>query len=99
MAWGFSYRCLWCGKSGFSAFHHIISPGSPGYQAGKFNSSILNACPIHNHECHLYNPDLHKPENQKMLLNKVLETLVKKGIKFNEKDRKFFKAYKALYGY
>lgn len=97
--WAFTHRCLWCGKTGFNAFHHIISPSSPNYRAGKFNSSILNACPIHNHKCHLYNPELHKPENEKMLLNKVLELLVKTDIEFDEIDKEFFRTYKEFYGY
>ena len=98
-AWRFSYKCLWCGKSRFDAFHHIISPSSQAYQAGNFNSSILNACPIHNHGCHLYNPELHKAETEKMLLEKVLEILIKTDIKFNEKDKEFFRTYKELYSY
>jgi len=95
----FYYKCLWCDKAGADCFHHIISASSPNYKEGEFNSSILNACPIHNYKCHLYNSELHKTENEKMLLKKVLNILAKENIKFNDSDRKFFDTYRKLYGY
>ena len=97
--WAFHYKCLWCGKAGFDCLHHIISPSSQIYQKGSFNSSVLNSCPIHNHGCHLYNPRLHKRDNERKLLKNVLGILIKSGIKLNEKDKRFFNAYKELYGY
>ena len=95
----FHYKCLWCDKAGADCFHHIISASSPNYKEGEFNSSILNACPIHNHGCHLYNSELHKTENEKMLLNKVLNILAVADIKMNDLDREFFNTYRELYGY
>ena len=96
-AWAFWDICLWCGKRGFNAFHHIISPSSPRYKAGDFNSSILNAFPIHNYKCHLYNPELHKLENEKRLLREVLRILLRNGYKLKEKDVRFYRAYEELY--
>jgi len=98
-AFAFHYKCLWCDKAGSDCFHHIISASSTNYREGEFNSSILNACPIHNHKCHLYNSELHKTENEKMLLNKVLEVLALENISFNDLDRKFFDVYRKLYNY
>jgi len=98
-AWAFHHRCLWCEKTGFNAFHHIISPSSQKYQKGKFNKSILNSYPIHNHKCHLYNSALHKLENEKKMLKKVLWLLMKTEMEFNEIDKEFFRTYKELYGY
>jgi len=88
---------LWCGKTGFNAFHHIISPSSQWYKKGDFNRSILNSFPIHNHGCHLYNPDLHKPETEKRLLKQVLRILLSRGYELTKRDVEFYQAYKGLY--
>ena len=96
-AWCFWKKCLWCEKSGFDAFHHIISPVSKSYKSGNFNQSILNSCPIHNFKCHLYNPELHKEENEKKLLQKVLRILIEEDYQFTEKDKQFYKNYEFLY--
>ena len=95
--WAFEYSCLWCGESGFDCFHHIMSPSSPRYLDGKFNSSILNACPIHNQKCHLYNPELHKIDSERKMLQGVLKHLVLSGFKFKDKDAEFYEKYSALY--
>lgn len=97
--WAFNYKCFWCDESGADCFHHIKSSSSPDFQEGKFNRSILNACPIHNEGCHLYNPKLHKPENEKMLLGKILNFLVETDVVFDDLDKEFFKVYKKEYGY
>jgi len=96
-AWAFHFRCLWCGKSGADCFHHIISPSSHYYISGKFNTSILNSCPIHNFSCHIGNGDLHKIDNEKILLRKVYQTLVKNNYILNQKDKKFLEIYSELY--
>ena len=95
--WCFNNKCLWCEKPAPDAFHHIISPSSPKYKKGHFNNSILNACPIHNGGCHLYNPELHKEVNEKRLLIKVIKYLVKNDYGFTQKDIEFYKAYRELY--
>ena len=96
--WAFSYfRCMWCGESHANCFHHIISPSSPQYREGSFNSSILNACPLNNFKCHLYNPELHKIENEKMLLRRVVEKVLKSGYVLKEKDKEFMRVYQNLY--
>ena len=95
--WCFHYTCLWCGKSGADCFHHIISPSSPSYQEGDFNTSILNACPLHNHDCHLYNGELHNKETEKKLLNKVADCLIGEGYALKEKDLTFLSVYSHLY--
>ena len=96
-AWAYHFSCLWCGRAMPDAFHHIKSPSSSDYKKGNFNSSILNACLIHNHGCHLYNPELHKLETEKMLLRKVVEFLIEAGYKLKQKDIDFLDAYKELY--
>jgi hypothetical protein len=95
--WGADDKCSWCGKFGFNCFHHIISSQSWGWKKGNFNSSILNACPIHNEVCHLYNPALHKKENEKKLLMITLKHLVRKKYQFTDIDKQFFEAYKEMY--
>ena len=74
-----------------------MSPSSPRFKKGDFNSSILNACPIHNFGCHLYNSELHNEENEKMLLKKVIEHLIKEGYRLKKKDNDFLNAYSKLY--
>jgi len=95
--WCFWFKCLWCDKSGFDAFHHIMSPSSLRYQDGEFNRSMLNSCPIHNFSCHLYNPELHKEENERYLLQKVLRILIKESYILKKIDVEFFKKYESLY--
>lgn len=93
IAWTSWYKCLWCGKSGADCLHHIKSPSSRDYKKGKFNRSALNSCPLHNHSCHLYNPELHKPETEEKLLLKVFDVLGKNGYKLKEIDEDFIKNY------
>lgn len=42
------YECLICGFNQPDALHHIVSPSSKHYVAGKHNESVYNSCPIHN---------------------------------------------------
>jgi len=95
--WCFKYHCLWCLEAGFDCFHHIMSSSSPRFIDGNFNSSILNAYPIHNNNCHLYNPELHKPENEKAMLKRVLDILRKEGYKLKPIDIEFMRNYKEMY--
>ena len=43
------HECMVCGYNQPDVLHHIISPSSPFYKAGKHNESALNSCPIHNY--------------------------------------------------
>ena len=97
-AWSGHYYCLWCGKSGADCFHHIISRSSgERYIAGDHNSSVLNSFPIHNHKCHLYNSQLHKPENEKKFLTKVATILQNNGYELKKKDLDFLEVYSKMY--
>lgn len=93
--WTFWYECLWCGGSGFDCFHHIKSPSSLCFKEGKFNQSLLNACPIHNFKCHIGNGELHK--NEKKLAQKVLKILLKNDYKLKKIDKLFIENYPELY--
>lgn len=46
--WDYWFSCMICGMNQQDALHHIISPSSSHYVAGKHNESVLNSCPIHN---------------------------------------------------
>jgi len=92
-AWAFHYRCMWCEKENADCFHHIKSPSSSDYKKGKFNTSILNSFPINNFGCHLFGSMLHKPENEKKMLNKTLDALRRNGYRLIEKDKAFMKVY------
>lgn len=81
--------CFWCGYSinkgeNVNALHHIV---------GRKSNSPLNACPIHNNFCHLYNPKLHKRDNEIMLINKTLTYLKKENYKLTDKDKEFYIKY------
>ena len=96
--WVFDYfDCMWCGENHADCFHHVISPSSMRYQDGDFNSSILNACPLSNFKCHLFNGDLHKIENEKILLRKVVRKVLKSSYKLKEKDNEFMRVYWKMY--
>lgn len=96
--WAFDYfRCMWCGKPHANCFHHVKSPSSSDYVKGDFNSSILNACPLNNFDCHLYIPELHTLENEKTLLKKIIKKVLESGYVLKDKDKKFIEAYQGLY--
>jgi len=97
IVWSHWHWCLWCGRAGADSFHHIISPSSPRFKEGEFNQSILNACPIHNFSCHLYNSELHKEKSERYLLQKVISFLLANHYVFKDIDVQFFKAYQELY--
>lgn len=97
-AWVFDwYYCLWCGVNHANCFHHIISPQSGRYKKGEFNKSIFNSCPLSNFICHLYNPELHKIETEKMFLRKVARKIFKAKYVLKEYDEMFLYIYKDLY--
>lgn len=95
--WSHNRECLVCGKSHADCFHHIISDSSIRYKDGTFNKSVLNACPINNFECHLYNPELHKVETERRLLIRVLIEVIKSGYSLRDIDVEFIIAYQNIY--
>jgi hypothetical protein len=77
----FNELCFYCGKYSPSDFHHI---------KGRISNSIFNACPIHNHICHLYNGKLHHKEIEDRLLENTFIYLMKQKFnEFNDEDRNF----------
>ena len=95
--WMFWHTCMWCGKGGFDSLHHIISPSSQHYHKGKFNSSILNSSPMHNCECHLDNPHLHKLKYERLLLEKTFKALANINYGLTSNDREFYRIYHATH--
>lgn len=73
-------ECWICGKNGFDAFHHIY---------GRESDSLLNACPIHNFECHLENGQLSLKKVKETLLRKTLRYLLSQGYQFQKNDKIF----------
>lgn len=77
----FNEICFYCGNYGPSDFHHI---------EGRSSNSIFNACPIHNHKCHLYNSKLHNRETEEILLrNTFIYLMSQKFNDFNKEDKAF----------
>lgn len=108
-AWLYWYSCLICRRNGQDALHHIISPSSRFYIAGKHNESIFNSCPIHNYQhpnapkgeptCHIGNEaHLYSDDTIKSLLKEV-RTIVTEEIDFelDATDRDFLHIYSHLY--
>lgn len=85
-----NHTCFWCGESGFDAFHHIL---------GRKSNSILNASPLHNEKCHIYNGKLNTQEARSILLCKTVFYLSFMGYSFSKEDTEFFNKYKSLYDY
>ena len=95
LRWIEPYCCWICGKNHVDAVHHIVGRG--GLKGGP-ESSILNAAPVANYECHL---DIHGKistiENQKILLEKTILYLFNKEYDLIDIDKKFIEKYKHLY--
>ena len=90
-----NYECWKCEMNHWNCFHHIM-----GRDEGrtKAESSILNAAPLNNFECHLQvHGKLMTEENQKLLLHKTMRYLLKQGYEFNEIDKLFIEKYKHMY--
>ena len=96
MRWfGDNYECWVCGKNHQNCFHHIVGRGNGD---SKCESSILNAAPLNNFECHLQiHGQLRKEENVKVLLQKTIRYLLKKGYEFSKIDEQFIMKYKRYY--
>lgn len=96
--WQYWYDCMICGKNSIDVLHHILSPSSRFYIAGKHNESVLNSCPIHNQVCHIGNEaHLYSDDTIKLLLKKTYMALVHLEYEFNDLDREFLKVYADLY--
>ena len=103
--WHFWHDCMFCGKNGWDALHHIISPPCHEYIAGGHNKSILNSCPIHNfrsddkavQNCHIGNEnELHKQIPR--LLEKTLYALIyDQNYTLKNIDKKFLSVYSEIY--
>jgi len=88
----YNYECWVCGKNHNNVFHHICGREEEG------NSSILNAAPVANEECHLWiHPVLCMNENKKLLLKKTMKYLLEQGYSFNEVDKKFIEKHSRFY--
>lgn len=92
---GDNYECWLCGRNHWDCFHHIMGRGGG---ITKAESSILNAAPLNNFECHLrVHGKLVTEESQKVLLQKTMRHLLKQGYEFNEIDKEFIMKYKKYY--
>lgn len=92
---GYNYECWNCGMNHWNCFHHIMGRNEG---RGKAESSILNAAPLNNFQCHLQiHGHLMKKENQARLLQKTMRYLLKQGYEFNDTDILFIQKYKHLY--
>ncbi len=91
----YNYECWHCGKNHWNCFHHVQGRGNTDSKA---ESSILNAAPLNNFECHLpIHGELRTEENQKILMQKTMRYLLKQGYEFNEIDKEFILKYKKYY--
>lgn len=105
--WLYWNSCLICGMNQWDSLHHVISPSSHLYKAGRHNTSVLNSCPIHNlihpynrqKSCHVGNEaHLYKDETIKELLKDIRFALeFELGYELNELDLEFVDNYVDLY--
>jgi len=84
--------CFYCDKYGFDTLHHIM-----GVSNKKVCNSPLNACPIHNNECHLSNLCLRDDNVRMRLLKKTYEFLMINGYNLTKKDKNFIRSYSRFY--
>ena len=90
-----NYECWICGRNHWDCFHHGVGRG---YGDSKCESSILNAVPANNFECHLrVHGELRKEENITKLLKKTIRFLLNKGYEFSDLDVEFYNKYKKHY--
>lgn len=92
---GDNYECWYCGKNHWNCFHHAVGRGNGD---SKCESSILNAIPLNNFNCHLrIHGELRLDENVKIMLQKTMRYLLSRGYEFNEADKEFIMKYKTYY--
>ena len=90
-----NWECWWCKQNHIDCFHHIVGRG---FKGSKCESSILNACPINNFDCHLsQHGKLRTDKYVKILLQKTMRYLLKQGYKLKEIDIEFYKRYEKYY--
>lgn len=94
--WQGWHECMRCGKNGWDALHHIISPTDQVYIPGSHNSSVLNSCPIHNAKCHLWEEGSLGKDIPK-LLQKTIEGVQFQRYTLKAKDQKFLDKYEHVY--
>ncbi len=86
--------CWECEKGSADVLHHIVGRGN---RLSMLENSALNACPIHNHSCHLYNASLGKIEVIRRLLKDTYIFLLENGYQLSKKDVAFKKKYRKYY--
>jgi len=92
---GDNYECWLCGRNHNNCFHHIVGRSNGD---SKCESSILNAAPLNNFQCHLrIHGELRIEENMKKLLQKTIRYLLKREYEFFKIDEEFILKYKKFY--
>lgn len=90
-----NYECWHCGQNHWNCFHHAVGRGA---RDSKCESSILNAVPLNNFNCHLpIHGELRKDENVRVMLQKTIRYLLSKGYELKEIDVEFYKKYERYY--
>lgn len=74
--------------NGWDALHHIV---------GRESNSPYNACPIHNHKCHIHNGHLETFESKSTLLKKTKAYLDSEGYVPTDADKVFLKKHSKYY--
>ena len=89
------WKCWFCGKNTCDSLHHIVGRGAGDSIC---ETSILNAAPICNQNCHLINHGkMRTKEGSKELLNKTLEFVLSNGYVLKQIDYDFLEKYKDWY--
>ena len=92
---GDNYECWRCGQNHWNCFHHGVGRGDGD---SKCESSILNAVPLNNFQCHLkIHGEIRKEENVRIFLQKTVKYLLSRGYKFKDIDKEFIMKYKSYY--
>ena len=84
------HKCWKCLKPHADCFHHILK---------RVSNSPLNAAPLNNWECHLYDPDIHTEETRIKYLKMTYEFLIDERYKLKKEDIKFIFSYKEYYSW
>lgn len=89
------YECWVCGVAHADVFHHIHGRGIKTDDA---ESSLLNCAPVNNFKCHLQiHGYLTGEEVKKVLTQKTMKFLLRRGYEFTELDKHFINKYKDYY--
>lgn len=83
-----NHRCWRCGQNTWDSLHHII---------GRDSNSPLNAAPLCNEKCHLYQGNLHIFEKEREYLERTYQFLRRNGYNLTPKDKTFMLKYKKHY--